>query len=441
MGGHMKEVFRIKSFRLLFAGNLVSEIGNSLYAFAIGLYMLDATGSPLIAGLYLAVGAFTRILFAPIAGVLVDKLDRIRIIYMTDYIRGFILLLGIAVIFSGVQPNIILVVLFVMAFLLNANMAFFGPAVASGLPDIVGEEYLQKANAANSLVQSLRSIIGVVAGAVVYSFLGLEWIIIVNAVSFILSGFSEMFIRYRPGYVKHVVSETTHFDGFKEGLTYIKNRTGLFQMILLSLLLNFSITPLFSNGIPFLFKEVLNRSALEIALPDVVFSVSMFVSGYVIGSLAIKSIRKTITRGIIAMTVLFTFTAFWFHLIYIEAISYTLFYLVFNFDMALMAAVLIFVNVPLNTGLVLAVSPEYRGRVFSTLGAISSGAIPIALVLGGVILEYGNITWLGLFCVSVLLIPTFGMAKNKKAQGLLESLDAKKQELETKDLELAEVGA
>jgi len=437
----MKEVFRLKSFRLLFVGNLVSEIGNSLYAFAIGLYMLDATGSALIAGLYLGLGALTRILFSPLAGVLVDKLNRIRIIYMTDYIRGLILLVGIGVIFSGIPQNTVLVLLFVMAFLLNANMAFFGPAVASGLPDIVGEEHLQTANAANSLVQSLRSIIGVLLGAIVYSFLGFEWIILVNAISFLLSGFSEMFIRYKDGYVKHEVKENTHFNDFKEGLNYIKNRTGLFQMILLSLLLNFSITPLFSNGIPYLFNEILERTPMELAIPDVVFSLSMLVSGFVIGSIAIKSIRKTITSGIIMMTVLFSFTALWFHLVFIESISFTWFYIIFNIDMAIMAAVLIFVNVPLNTGLMLAVSPEYRGRVFSTLGAISSGAIPIALVLGGVILEYGNITWLGIFCVSVMLIPTVGIARNKKAQGLLQGLDEKKQELEGKDLELAQVGA
>ncbi|MGS0971969.1 MAG: MFS transporter [Candidatus Izemoplasmataceae bacterium] len=425
----MKAVFRIKSFRLLFLGNLVSEIGNSLYAFAIGLYILDLTGNALTAGLYLGLGAFTRVAFSPLAGVLVDKIDRIKVIYLTDFIRGLILIVAGFIIFGGISDTVTLYILFVVAFLLNVNMAFFGPAVTSGLPDIVGEEHLQTANAANSLVQSLRSIIGVLAGAIVYAFLGFKWIIIANAISFILSGISEMFIRYKEGYVRHEVSKESYFSDFKEGLRYIKKRTGLFQMILLSLLLNFSITPLLSNGIPYLFRVDLNRTELELAVPEVMFSASMFVAGIVIGSIAIKSIRKTITSGIILMTVLFSFTALWFHLIYNGMISFTLFYLIFNLDMVLMAAVLIFVNIPLNTGLMLAVHAEYRGRVFSTLSAISAGAIPIALVLGGAILEYGNITWLGIFCVSVLLIPTIGFARNKKVQGLLESLDAKKREM------------
>jgi hypothetical protein len=86
-------------------------------------------------------------------------------------------------------------------------------------------------------------------------------------------------------------------------------------------------------------------------------------------------------------------------------------------------------NVPLNTGMVKIVDPSYRGRVFSTIGAISAGAIPFSFLIGGYIVSYYGITGLGLFCVSVMLIPTFGFLTNKKVQVLIDSIDKNNKEI------------
>ncbi|MFZ9139130.1 MAG: MFS transporter, partial [Bacilli bacterium] len=75
-------------FALLFFGRLVSDIGHHLYNFAIGWYVLTITSSAAQAGFYMAFGTIIFVILTPVAGVLVDRWDRIKIIYITDYIRG-----------------------------------------------------------------------------------------------------------------------------------------------------------------------------------------------------------------------------------------------------------------------------------------------------------------------------------------------------------------
>ena len=97
--------------------------------------------------------------------------------------------------------------------------------------------------------------------------------------------------------------------------------------------------------------------------------------------------------------------------------------------MVFLAVFMMLTNVPLNTGMVKIVDPNYRGRVFSTVGAISAGAVPFSFLAGGYIIEYFGITGLGLFCVLVMLVPTFGFLSNKKVRILIDSIDMNNKEI------------
>ena len=426
----MRELFRNNNFKLLFAGNLVSEIGNSLFGIALSFYILDLTDSSLSMGLFLFVIIGTRVLFSPLAGVLVDRWNRVRVIYMTDFIRaGLYVLLGFYIATNPTLDNII-ISLYIIGILSSINAAFFGPAITSALPEIVGEDMLQAANGAQSIIQSLQSIIGVILGAAIYAFFGIWWVIIINAVSFGLSGFSEMFIKAK--YRKEKTAEEIAIqngrgltEDFVDSVKYIKNRTGLFNLVGYSLVLNFAFTPLFAIGIPFLFKIDLARinAEMEYAYSNVAFSIAMLIAGLIVGSMKIKSISSTLRVGLLMLSLSFAFVALSMYLGSSRILDFGWFYTMFIIGMIVLAAFMMLTNVPLNTGLVKIVDPNYRGRVFSTISAIAGGAIPISMIVGGVIVEYYGISALGLFCVIVMLYPTFGFLTNKKVKTLLDSID------------------
>ncbi|MFK5883409.1 MAG: hypothetical protein QM489_03605 [Candidatus Izemoplasma sp.] len=79
----MIKLFRNKSYILLFLGGIVSEIGSTLYIFAIGIFILEVTGSSLETAMFMSLSLGIRVIVSPIAGVLVDKWNRVRVIYLT----------------------------------------------------------------------------------------------------------------------------------------------------------------------------------------------------------------------------------------------------------------------------------------------------------------------------------------------------------------------
>ena len=279
--------------------------------------------------------------------------------------------------------------------------------MTSVLPDIVGEDNLQAANGAQSIIQSMQSIIGVIAGAAFYFFFGIGWVIIINAISFAISGFSEMFIKaeFKKEKTEEEIAlqkEKSMTHDFVESLRYIKKRTGLFNLVVYSLVLNFAFSPLFAIGIPYLFNNDLARvnAEMEYAYTQVAFSIAMLRAGLAVG--------------------------------------FQTFYIMFTVGMVSLAIFMMITNIPLNTGMVKIVDPDYRGRVFSTLHAISGGAIPFAMLAGGLIIEYYSISMLGLFCVIIMLYPTAGFITNKRVKHLINSIDKKNEENDKiKELETA----
>jgi MFS family permease len=426
----MKSLFKNNNFKLLFAGNLVSEIGNSLLGIAMSFYILDLTGSSLSMGMFLFVITGTRILASSLAGVLVDRWNKIRVIYMTDYVRGILyILLGVFIASNPSQDNIILS-LYIIGILSSLNAALFSPAITSALPEIVGEDMLQAANGAQSIVASARNIIGVVAGAAIYFFVGIEWVIALNAISFLLSGFSEMFIKAKFKKEKtaeeiRLQKEKSKIEDFKDSIKYMKKRTGLLNLVGYTLVINFALSPLLAIGMPYLFNNDLARvnAEMEYAYTNVAFSIAMLGAGLYVGSMKIKSINKILKKGLLSLTGAFAFVAFAMFLASNGYVTFTTFYIMFIVGIVVIGISMMFVNVPLQTGMIKIIDADFRGRVFSTIGAISEGAVPLSFLAGGLIIEYGNVSLLGLFCVLVLLYPTFGFITNKKAKTLFDSID------------------
>lgn len=85
------------------------------------------------------------------------------------------------------------------------------------------------------------------------------------------------------------------------------------------------------------------------------------------------------------------------------------------------------VNIPLNTAIVKGIEPAYRGRVLSIIQSLAAGATPLAVILGGVIIQYSNVAFLGFVCLALVLYPMFGFTKNAKVLAFYDSLEVTKQ--------------
>ncbi len=449
----MKELFKNKSYFLLFQGSLVSAIGTSLYGFAAGLYVQDLfgeDGGAIYLALFMAISIIVNVIFSPIAGVFVDKWNRVRILYITDFIRG-ILFVGVFMFLGmGYDRGTIVTVLLITTALASFNQAFFGPASISLLPDVVGEDMIQQANGARSIIQSVQSIVGIIAGMFLFAILGFKVAVIFNAVSFIFSAISEMFIKVKPRVeTSEIIQQqvnndedpyavydkddgknqpklkpkTSFFTDFKFGFSYIFKKEGLLTMMLFSLMLNFAFTPLFSVGFPYLFRTELGKSAYHLGVTDIVFSITMLVAGVIIGSMKFPSLASTVKKGIVMLTSSFILSALLIVLVTYNVIGYNLFYGLFLFVSVLVAYTMMYTNIPLNTAMMKAVEPSVRGRVFSTIGALSTGAIPIAVILAGFVVDSYNVAILGIICSVLVGITTIGYISNPGITKMITSLE------------------
>lgn len=82
------------NFRLYYFGRLVSLLGSGIQSLALSLYILDITGSGAAMGTFLLITMLPRIVFAPLAGVLGDRLNRKWLMAYLDLFRYYHLFYG-----------------------------------------------------------------------------------------------------------------------------------------------------------------------------------------------------------------------------------------------------------------------------------------------------------------------------------------------------------
>ena len=109
----MLQLFKNKNYSLLFTGTLVSQLGTTIYNFAIGWYLYKMDVDPFIVSLYIATGLMIDLLLSPFIGVLVDRMNKVAILVITDIIRGSAILIAGFVFFSGISLDQSIVLLFI----------------------------------------------------------------------------------------------------------------------------------------------------------------------------------------------------------------------------------------------------------------------------------------------------------------------------------------
>lgn len=174
---------RNKDFRRVFVSELVS-LGGDWFAVVPLLALLPAlTGSGMWGGLVLAVDTLLFALLSPWAGTIVDRLDRRTIMVVADVVSAVLISLLLFV-RSAETAWIAIVALGGVA----GAKAFYSPAAAAALPNLVDPEDLPTATVLNGATWGTMLAVGAGLGGVAANVLGPHWCFGIDAVSFLLSG-------------------------------------------------------------------------------------------------------------------------------------------------------------------------------------------------------------------------------------------------------------
>src|SRR5215207_8565496 len=178
----MLAVLRQRNFALLWAGGLISMLGDWLLFIALPFYIYDLTGSTLATGAMFIAETLPILLFGSIGGVFADRWDRKKTMIVADLLRAGLLLLLLVV-----RSPEWLWAIYLVVFVQSSVGQFFNPAKGALIPQLVDESQLMPANSLNSLGVELTRLIGAPLGGALMALMGLESVVVVDCVSFVVS--------------------------------------------------------------------------------------------------------------------------------------------------------------------------------------------------------------------------------------------------------------
>jgi Major Facilitator Superfamily len=183
---------REREFRLLFAGQTVSLIGDNLAPIALAFAILEEDGSATDVGVVYASNIVARLAFILVGGVMADRLSRHRVMLAADALRAVSSgVLAFAVVTS--DPPLGLYV--AMVGIHGVGAAFFDPASTGLVPQTVSAPELQRANALLGIAHSSGGVLGPAAGGAVIAFAGPGAALATDAGTFVVSAFALLLMH------------------------------------------------------------------------------------------------------------------------------------------------------------------------------------------------------------------------------------------------------
>jgi predicted MFS family arabinose efflux permease len=179
----MLQALRIRDFRLLWGGGLISAFGSWLLMLAIPTHIFLVTRSLRATGLTVAAEYLPLLVLGPVAGVFADRWDRRRLMIATNLFCAA----AVAVMLLGTSPGRYWV-LYAALIAENGGIVLYTPAWQARTPAIVGTgPLLSSANSLNSASSGTVRLIGGPLGGILLTVCGVKWLICADTLSYLVS--------------------------------------------------------------------------------------------------------------------------------------------------------------------------------------------------------------------------------------------------------------
>jgi predicted MFS family arabinose efflux permease len=225
-----------RNYRYAWTGQVVSEIGDHFNNIAVFSLVMQTTGSGLIVSGVMLARAVPAILAGPVAGVLLDRVDRREIMIVSDLVRAVVALGFIATVHV---PRTWL--LLVLSGLLMFASPFFTSGRAAILPRIASRDELHTANALTQTTQWVTLTVGTMAAGISAAALGYTAAFVLNSMSFLFSAWAISRLRPPEGGFRAPAAPLAGapiarpWHEYLEGLRYMRQQPLLMGIALLGI--------------------------------------------------------------------------------------------------------------------------------------------------------------------------------------------------------------
>lgn len=277
-----------RNFTLVVIGQIISLFGNQIIRYAIPLYLLNETKSAALYGMVLAMSFIPMLFMAPIGGIIADRVNKRNVMVGLDFATAVLVFA-----YSQLRGHFGLVPLLVVTLmLLYAIQGAYSPAVQGAIPVLVDDENLMSANAVINGVSSISGIVGPVLGGIMFSLFGLQPILLIGAVCFLLSSIMEIFIviPFEKRKKEEGIFEIVKND-MKDSFWFItKEKPEIGKIVLIAAGINLVLSALIIIGFPVIITQHL----------DFTKEAANRLQGVAQSAMAFGSLLGAMTAGVLA---------------------------------------------------------------------------------------------------------------------------------------------
>lgn len=380
-----------KNFTLLVIGRMISDTGTGIQMVIMPLYIIDAGGSAATIGLFSFLSLVPALIIYPFAGVVGDRLNRKNIMVVTDFVSA-VVILGLAFVshLGKMSLSLMLLVMVIVSLLYG----LYDPATKGMVPQLVEKDHFNKANSMVASMRILSALLSPVIGTMLYVNFGITMLFVMNGISFLLSSCCSFLIQYN-----HTKRELTQgiLNDLSSGIKFMKDNNVIRKLCLFFLVMNALIQPAFSVALPLFFKTKLSYSDTQYGYLQMVM-----ISGALLGSMLLgvkfskeKNMIKPIRIGcilLICSMLLFSILLFPYSLCVFG--NGTMEYLVLlALILGFTSFAFMFLNVPVQTFIQKVTPDEYMSRIFSIVGMLTKGGMPLGAMVYGSVLSRVQVYW------------------------------------------------
>lgn len=373
------------NFYLYLMGTFVSQLGSVLYTFVMSLYILKLTDSGVYFSLNLAISMIPIVFIMPLAGVLADRWDKKSIVVIMDLLSG-LLLVGLYVFIY--KRGITLALVYSTTFILSIFSAVFDIGFSSAKIDLVLEERLIVLNSTGDIISSLTRIIGPLVGGLLFSIIDTRTFILINGISFILSGISEVFIDFDFNKKRNTRINNKFLEDIKLGYQYIINRKDIKSILQIFIIINLALSLSVTVPLPYIINNTLKLGTKSYGIIQAGFPIGLIIGASLISRfLKRMTYEKIFKSSLLIFSILiavFGVVLFTKDIIRLNNLSYLTYYLIV---VAIMGIFISFIDIPVLTYLQTRTSPNYLGRVMGIGMSVVKVTTPLAYILSGFLLD------------------------------------------------------
>lgn len=364
------------SHRLICA-RTISFLGSGMYTTCFPLFILHESHSLQDAGLFFALTYLPSVLLLPFLGVFIERFHLKKYLVCSD-LFSFLLFSIMLILLSTFGFSMIWLSICTLCF--HINDAMFQVASNSIFIHIVPHNEIEKTNGLKSTFDNLSSLLAPLIGTLIYVSMGMELILLFNALSFLISACIITTLRYQ-----EIASKTTTVTPYRtqfiEGLQHIYHNKQICYLFILIMMLNFLVAPTEEIFAPGILQVLYQFDATIYGISSTVFAFSIVVASMYISMKKQATDRKRLRTYFYIQAFLMILTGSC-SLLLINT-SHTLFLYFYLFQSFLSGIFMTFVNIPLISGFQVMVDQHIQARFFSLLSFFSKLMIPFGTYVAG----------------------------------------------------------